>query len=192
MRQYLFLLYLTLIPFLALAKNDNFIKSASIIADIIEIDAKGNLSAKGNVKIYHNDNILKAQEIFYQRDFDTISVKGPLSLIDSSGSETKAESANFENGLQQAILDEARVILRNQLEITAEKLKYAVNQNSDFSRVTATSCNTCENETPFWLIKAKKVSHDKKLKTIYFYDASLEILGFPAFYTPYILSLIHI
>ena len=156
MRQYLFLLYLTLIPFLALAKNDNFIKSASIIADIIEIDANGNLSAKGNVKIYHNDNILKAQEIFYQRDFDTISVKGPLSLIDSSGSETKAESANFENGLQQAILDEARVILKNQLEITAEKLKYAVNQNSDFSRVTATSCNTCENETPFWLIKAKK------------------------------------
>ena len=126
MRQYLFLLYLTLIPFLALAKNDNFIKSASIIADIIEIDAKGNLSAKGNVKIYHNDNILKAQEIFYQRDFDTLSVKGPLSLIDSSGSETKAENANFENGLQQAILDEARVILRNQLEITAEKLKYAV------------------------------------------------------------------
>ena len=186
MRQYLFLLYLTLIPFLALAKNDNFIKSASIIADIIEIDAKGNLSAKGNVKIYHNDNILKAQEIFYQRDFDTLSVKGPLSLIDSSGSETKAESANFENGLQQAILDEARVILRNQLEITAEKLKYAGNQNSDFSRVTATSCKTCENETPFWLIKAKKVSHDKKLKTIYFYDASLEILGFPAFYTPYI------
>ena len=115
MRQYLFLLYLTLIPFLALAKNDNFIKSASIIADIIEIDANGNLSAKGNVKIYYNDSILKAQEIFYQRDFDTISVKGPLSLIDSSGSETKAESANFENGLQQAILDEARVILKNQL-----------------------------------------------------------------------------
>ena len=149
MRQYLFLLYLTLIPFLALAKNDNFIKSASIIADIIEIDANGNLSAKGNVKIYQNDNILKAREIFYRRDLDTLSVKGPLSLIDSSGSETKAESANFENGLQQAILDEARVILRNQLEITAEKLKYAVNQNSDFSRVTATSCKTCENETPF-------------------------------------------
>ena len=66
MRQYLFLLYLTLIPFLALAKNDNFIKSASIIADIIEIDANGNLSAKGNgglrqmynyATINHNDKI---------------------------------------------------------------------------------------------------------------------------------------
>ena len=186
MRRYPFLLFIILIPILAQAKNDNFIKSASIIADSIEIDAKGNLTAKGNVKIHHNGNILKAQEIFYLRDSDTLSAKGPLSLIDSSGSETKAKSAVFENGFQEAILHATRVILRNQLEITAEKLKYAVNQKSDFSRVSATSCKTCENETPFWLIKATKVSHNKKLKTIYFYDASLEILGFPAFYTPYI------
>ena len=64
MRRYPFLLFIILIPILAQAKNDNFTKSASIIADSIEIDAKGNLTAKGNVKIHHNGNILKAQEIF--------------------------------------------------------------------------------------------------------------------------------
>ena len=49
MLRYLFLLLVILMPFLAQAKNDSFIKSASIIADSIEIDANGNLTAKGNV-----------------------------------------------------------------------------------------------------------------------------------------------
>jgi len=77
MRRYLFALLIISIPFLAQAKNDRFIKSASIIADIIEIDAKGNLTARGNVEIHHDDNILKAQEIFYQRSSDKLTAKGP-------------------------------------------------------------------------------------------------------------------
>ena len=76
MLRYLFMFLVILIPFLALAKNDSFIQSASIVADSIEIDAKGNLTAKGNVEIHHDDNILKAQEIFYQRSSDKLTAKG--------------------------------------------------------------------------------------------------------------------
>ena len=184
MQRYFFALLIILIPFLSHAKNDSFIKSASIIADSIEIDAKGNLTAKGNIEIHHDDNILKAQEIFYHRSSDKLTAKGPISLIDGTGDETKADSAVFENGFQEAILHATQVILKNQLEITAEELRYAVNQTSDFNRVSATSCKTCNGEKPFWVIKAKKVSHNKKLKKIYFYDAYLEIFGVPAFFIP--------
>ena len=55
MQRYLFALLIISIPFLALAKNDSFIQSASIVADSIEIDAKGNLTAKGNVEIHHDN-----------------------------------------------------------------------------------------------------------------------------------------
>ena len=121
MLRYLFPFLVILSPFLAQAKNDSFIKSASIVADSIEIDAKGNLTAKGNVEIHHNDNILKAQELFYQRNLDKLTVKGPISLIDGTGDETKAKSAVFKNGFQEAILHATQVILKNQLEITAEE-----------------------------------------------------------------------
>ena len=124
MQRYLFALLIISIPFLALAKNDSFIQSASIVADSIEIDAKGNLTAKGNVEIHHDNNILKAREIFYQRSSDKLTAKGPISLIDGTGDETKADSAVFENGFQEAILKATQVILKNQLEITAEELKY--------------------------------------------------------------------
>ena len=186
MRRYLFALLIISIPFLAQAKNDSFIKSASIIADIIEIDAKGNLTARGNVEIHHDDNILKAQEIFYQRSSDKLTAKGPISLIDDTGDEIKADSAVFENGFKEAILHTTQVILKNQLEITAEELNYGDNQTSDFNHVSATSCKTCNGKKPFWVIEAKKVSHNKKLKKIYFYDAYLEIFGVRAFFIPYI------
>ena len=186
MFRYLSASLLLLMSFFSVAQSESFIESASIIANSIEIDAEGNLTAKGNVEVHYKENILKAKEIYYARSSDELSAKGPLSLIDHTGNETKAGDGIFKSEFQEAILLATRVILKNQLEISADELKYAINDKSVFSRVSATSCKTCENEKPFWLIKAKRVSHNQKLKTIYFYDASLEILGIPAFYTPYI------
>ena len=50
--------------FLSVAKGDSFVESASIIANSIEIDAEGNLTAKGNVEVHYKENILKAKEIY--------------------------------------------------------------------------------------------------------------------------------
>jgi len=175
-----------LILFSVQSQSESFVESASIVADSIAIDAEGNLTAKGHVEIHHNQTVLKAQEIYYLRSSDKLSAKGPLFLIDSYGNETAAENAIFTNGFQEAVMLATRVMLKNQLEISADKLEYVVDKKSEFSQVFATSCKTCGDEKPFWLIKAKRVSHNKELKTIYFFEASLEILGFPVFYTPYI------
>ena len=166
MFRYLSASLLFLMPFLSVAYGESFVESASIIANSIEIDAEGNVTAKGNVEVHYKENILKAREIYYTRSSDELSATGPLSLIDHTGNETKAGDAIFKNEFQEAILLATRVILKNQLEISADELKYAINDKSVFSRVSATSCKTCENEKPFWLIKAKKVSHNQKLKII--------------------------
>ena len=186
MFRYLSASIIFLMPFLSAVQSESFVENASIIANSIEIDAEGNFTAKGNVEVHYKENILKAKKIYYKRSYDELSAEGPLSLIDHTGNETTASDAVFKNEFQEAILLATRVILENQLEISAEELKYEVSDKSIFSRVSATSCKTCENERPFWRIKAKKVSHNKKIKTIYFYDASLEILGVPTFYTPFI------
>ena len=186
MWRYLYLLLLLSTPILANAQNENFFDKASIVADKIEIEANGNLKAKGNVKIHHNNNILKASEILYSRKTDELTVLGPLSLTDSRGNETIADNARFKNDFREAVLLATKVILNNQLEISAEKLVSSIDEDSNFSSVTATSCRSCKNEKLFWVIKANRVRHDEKLKTIYFYDSFIEILGLPVFYTPYL------
>ena len=154
MFRYLCVSLIFLMPFLSVAQSKSFVESTSIIADSIEIDAEGNLTAKGNVEIHFKENILMAKEIHYTRSSDELLAKGPLSLIDHEGNETKARDATFKNEFQEAVLLATRVVLKNQLEISAEKLKYAINDTSVFSGVAATSCKTCENEKPLWIIKA--------------------------------------
>ena len=59
MFRYLSASLLFLMPFLSVAQGESFVESASIIANSIEIDAEGNLTAKGNVEIHFKENILK-------------------------------------------------------------------------------------------------------------------------------------
>ena len=124
MFRYLSASLIFLMPFLSVAQSEDILENASIIANSIEIDAEGNLTAKGNVEIHYKENILKANEIYYARSSDELSAKGPLSLIDHNGNETKAGDAIFKNEFQEAILLATRVKLKNQLEISAEELKY--------------------------------------------------------------------
>ena len=104
MQRYFFYLLLLLIPIVSNAQSDGFVDNASIIADKIEIDANGNLKAKGNVEIRHNNNILKASEISYSKNMDELSVVGPLSFLDSSNNEIKADNAVFKNDFKEAVL----------------------------------------------------------------------------------------
>ena len=117
MFRYLSASLLFLMPFLSVAQGESFVESASIIANSIEIDAEGNLTAKGNVEVHYKENILKAKEIYYARSSDELSAKGPLFLIDHTGNETKAGDAIFKSEFQEAILLTTRVILKNQLEM---------------------------------------------------------------------------
>ena len=50
-------------------------------------------------------------------------------------------------------------------------------------------CDLCKNDPsapPAWQFKAREISNDKETKLIEFRDASLEIDGWPVFYTPYL------
>ena len=137
MQRYFFYLLLLLIPIVSNAQSDGFVDNASIIADKIEIDANGNLKAKGNVEIRHNNNILKASEISYSKNVDQLSVVGPLSFLDSSNNEIKADNAVFKNDFKEAVLLATKVILENQLEISAEKLISTINYFNGLNAFTA-------------------------------------------------------
>ena len=99
--------------FLSVAQGESFVESASIIANSIEIDAEGNLTAKGNVEVHYKENILKAKEIYYARSSDELSAKGPLSLIDHTGNETKAGDAIFKSEFQDYLACNSRYIKKS-------------------------------------------------------------------------------
>ena len=78
MQRYLYYFLLLLIPIVSNAQSDGFVDNASIIADKIEIDANGNLKAKGNVEILDKINkyLITTNEITYEKEEEIIYTKG--------------------------------------------------------------------------------------------------------------------
>tara|TARA_B100001123_G_scaffold449319_1_gene614189 strand:- start:2784 stop:5216 length:2433 start_codon:yes stop_codon:yes gene_type:complete len=55
---------------------------------------------------------------------------------------------------------------------------------TNLSKGVFTICKKKEGKCPPWSLKAKKISHDRAKKTIYYENATLKIYDFPIFYFP--------
>ena len=53
------------------------------------------------------------------------------------------------------------------------------------SKGVFTVCKKKEGKCPAWSLKAKKISHDKIKKTIFYEHATLKLYDIPIFYFPY-------
>ena len=58
------------------------------------------------------------------------------------------------------------------------------NNKTDLSKGVFTVCKKRDGKCPPWILKAKKISHDKVKKTIYYEHAILKLYDMPIFYFP--------
>jgi len=61
---------------------------------------------------------------------------------------------------------------------------YISKNKSNFSKGVFTICKKRDGKCPPWSLKAKKISHDKIKKTIYYEHATLKVYDVPIFYFP--------
>lgn len=159
---------------------------AVLIADTVEIDAKGNLVASGVVEVMYKGNTLLADKIIYNRTTDKIDILGPITLSEPNGNVVNATEGSLDRDLRNGILKSAKLVLDQQIELNAAELARVEGRYSDMNNVGATSCKTCNNAPPLWQIRAKTVRHDEVEKQIYFRHAQFRIYDVPVFYMPYL------
>ena len=58
------------------------------------------------------------------------------------------------------------------------------NNKTTMSKGVFTVCQKKDDQCPPWSLKAKKISHDKIKKTIYYEHATLKVYDIPIFYFP--------
>lgn len=159
---------------------------ATVIADMVRIDGNGNLVASGNIDVFYQDTALKAEKIVYNRTSDSISITGPLILLDKSGNRLSADSGTLSSDLRDGILISARLLMANQLELSAQNIARSKGRFADLKQVAVTSCKPCDGRAPLWQIRAATVRHDLQEKQIYMTDAQLRLWGIPVFYVPWL------
>ncbi|MDG1935941.1 MAG: LPS assembly protein LptD [Paracoccaceae bacterium] len=173
--------------FITTAGQINAQESNSILlADLIELDAQGNLVAQGNVDIVYKDQRLKAPKVVYIKDKNILIMDMGATLTDKNGSHFIAETAELDRQLLNGIIKGANLVLEQQIQMRADTLERKGGLNSNLTTVRATACFSCKNPVPIWQIRAKSGLHDIEKQQLIFQDAHLRIFDIPVFYVPYL------
>ncbi len=158
---------------------------ALLVADQIFISPDRKLVAEGNVEAFQGDIKLSAERVTYDRETGSLTIEGPI-RIDQGGRTTMlADSAELDSGIQNGLLTGARMVFDQQVQIAAVQATRAAGRYTQFSKVSATSCEVCEDgRPPLWQIRARKVTHDQLEQQLYFEGAQFRVLDVPLFYFP--------
>lgn len=163
------------LPILFEAENTYFDKQNNI------------LKAWGNVEIFHNGMILKAERITYDLTNNKIQVDENAQLYTASGEIITTNYVQIKNQFEDILVDGLRLYLQDNSQISAMGGIYKKNQYWILNQASFSPCQFCDNKNKplTWQLKAGQIYYDKKTEDIYYYDVVGEILGIPVFYSPY-------
>ena len=161
-------------------------EAATLIADSLEIAGDNTLIADGSVEVFHQGRRMTASRIVYDQATDRLRIDGPIRLIDETGSTViVAAQADLASDLTEGLMHSARIVLQEQLQISAAELRRSDGRYMQLDNTVASSCRICDADSaPLWEIRARRVLHDTQEKQIYFDHAQVRVGGLPVFYLP--------
>ena len=160
-------------------------RPATLMADQVYVDGAGRLVASGAVEVWHGSTRMTAERVVFDRRQDQLIVEGAISVSDGPDQVILADAAQLSPSLRTGILTSARVMLDQQLQIAAARVRRGANGVSQMDAVVASSCPVCaSNPTPLWEIRADRVTHDENTRRLLFERAQFRLAGVPVFYAP--------
>lgn len=160
-------------------------EKATLVADRIFLTGNDLLTAEGAVEAFYKGARVTARRIVYNAETDLMTIEGPISLTDENGTVILADSAELSRDFQNGILQGARMVLDQQLQMAAVELQRFGGRYTRLDKVVASSCQVNpSNPLPLWEIRARRVTHDQVEQQIYFDNAQFRVAGMPVFYLP--------
>ena len=178
MRHILLLLCL-LLPSLSVAQG-----AATLIADSVTLNGEEQLIATGNVEVLYQDTRLRATQIIYDQPGDRLIINGPIVIQAADGTLLTADRASLDPQLENGMLQGARLVLNQQLQVASNQLDRRNGRYSQLYRTAASSCNVCAGQSPLWSIRAERVVHDELEGQLYFDNATFLIKDVPVLWVP--------
>jgi LPS-assembly protein len=158
---------------------------ATLVADRVFLAADNTLTAEGAVEVFYKGARLTARRIVYDGATEELTIEGPITLTDGTGTVILADQAELSRDLSEGVLRSARMVLDEQLQVAADEIARSSGRFTRASRVVASSCQVCpSNPTPLWEIRARRVLHDQVERQLYFDHAQFRVAGIPVFYIP--------
>lgn len=158
---------------------------AMLVADSVFVTPERELIAEGNVEAFHGKTRLRATRITFDQETDTLAIDGPIRIDDGDQVVILADSAELDSEMQNGLLQGARMVLDQQLQLAALRMNRVSGRYTQLFKTAVTSCHVCEDGSPpLWQIRARKVIHDQQEQQLFFEDAQFRVLDVPVLYLP--------
>ncbi len=163
--------------------------------EIIYDNDKNTIAAAGDVQMNYQGRTLQADRVTYDRNTGRVYAEGNARLTDASGAVVTGDRFELTDDFKSGFIDSLRVVqttVDNGRPVTTRfsspRAERSEGETTVFERGTYTACEPCKDHPerpPLWQVKAAKIIHNNSERTIYYEDATLEILGLPVAYLPY-------
>ncbi|WP_245435500.1 LPS-assembly protein LptD [Microvirga calopogonii] len=163
--------------------------------EIVYDNDKNTIAASGDVQMNYQGRTLQADRVTYDRNTGRVFAEGNARLTDASGTVATGDRFELTDDFKNGFIDSLRVVQTTveqgrplTTRFSAPRAERAEGETTVFERGTYTACEPCKDNPerpPLWQVKAAKIIHNNSERTIYYEDATLELLGIPVAYMPY-------
>jgi LPS-assembly protein len=159
-------------------------------ADQVQYDQQNNLViATGHVEAWQNGHVLRADKIVFDRNTGTAAATGHVVLLEPDGEVMFADYAEMTQDMNEGVLKDMRALLAQNGKLAANGVRRTAGKINEMARVVYSPCNLCKDnptKPPLWQIRAASGVQDLENKRDEYYDAVLEMYGWPVAWFPYI------
>lgn len=162
---------------------------ALFTADELEYDdTLGVVTARGNVELTQDNRTVLADTLVYDQINDIVTAQGNVAVLEPTGEVLFTDYAELTGNLRNAVISNLGILLSDNARLAANIARRSQEgTRTELAQAVYSPCAVCaENPDPLWQIKAERVVYDQVDETVRYQNATLEFLGLPLLYTPYL------
>jgi LPS-assembly protein len=150
---------------------------------------KDTVEARGDVQIYYQGKVLEADKVIYDRKTKRLYAEGNAKLTEPDG--TVAYGARFDltDDFRNGFVESLTSVTKDKARITSPRAERTEGETTVFEKATYTACAPCAEHPerpPLWQIRATRIIHNGEEQTIYYENATIEMLGIPLLWVPFL------
>ncbi|WP_055997629.1 LPS-assembly protein LptD [Devosia sp. Root413D1] len=163
---------------------------AKVEANVLSYDKSSDvISAQGRVLMQYEGYSIACDDLRYEQQTGNLNCIGNVQLVDPAGTRYTAETIEVTGGMKQAFIQSLTLTTTDGARVTANDVRYSSTLETVLNQATYTPCGECidaKGNRIGWKVKAAKLIQNADTKTIYFEQPSLEVLGIPVAWLPWL------
>lgn len=163
---------------------------AEVAANTLAYDGRSDvISAEGRVQMRYAGYQIECDELRYAQRTGALNCVGNVRIVDPAGTTYTADQIEVTGGMKEAFIRSLTLTTTDGARITARDVHYTSSLRTVLTDATYAPCGDCidaKGNRIGWKVKAARFVQDGETRTVYFEQPTLEILGIPVAWLPWL------